>query len=133
VARVFVSTTISINSWIGATNWGKDLSGAAVDTMAKFNAAVAMLRSANGRDPAYSWANPTKWAKFETDLASNTDITGNYDETIKGIKAMGIEPLMVVAVRSAGPLPPAGRCVGTCWKRVGVLRSQKAAGGCLLQ
>jgi hypothetical protein len=98
VARVFVGTTISITSWVGATNWGKDLSGSLVDTQAKWQAAVAALRTPNGRDPNYAWTNPTKWTKFETDLATNTKYNGNYNDTMAGLKSMNVEPLMVVAV-----------------------------------
>lgn len=96
--RVFVNTATSITTWIGSANWGKDLSGALVDSQAAFNTAVAALRSPNGRDPGYAWANPTKWARFETDLAGSSAITGNYNETIAALNAMGVQPLMVIAV-----------------------------------
>jgi hypothetical protein len=113
--RVFVNSATGISTFVGSTNFGKDMNGAVVDTLAKFNAAVAALRTPNGRDPSYAWPLPTRWAKLETDLAGNSSITGNYNNTVHGMKELGMEPLMVIAVGGSPAAAGSGqRCGCSC-------------------
>ena len=93
----------SIRTTVGSSNWGNDLSGAPVTTLAAFNAAVAQLRTSQGRNPAAagSFANPPQWAIVESVLAltdtssASNAIDGNPAATVASLASIGIVPLAV--------------------------------------
>ncbi len=96
----------SLRATVGTSVWGSSLSGTAVNSQASFNAAVAQLRSVNGRSPSASgvWTNPPQWARVEAALATTDDsepseeIDGNPNATVASLAALGIVPLAVTQI-----------------------------------
>jgi hypothetical protein len=92
---------------ISAANWGQDMNGAPVTTLAAFNAAVAQLRAPAGHNPALvgNYAYPPPWAVIEANgaavIGDTTDYnpaqSGNADNTIAQMSAMlGVRPVAVM-------------------------------------
>ena len=69
-ARVFLPTTggQQLAGWVGAENWGQSLGGEVVGNRTAFDAAVAVLRTPAGHNPAlaYTFANPVEWDWLDT-------------------------------------------------------------------
>ena len=93
---------------VGSANWGHDLNGATVTSWSDFKAAVALLRSPAGHDPANTaWANPARFAQIEQTLATtdtsapSEEIDGNPNATIASLASLGIVPLVVTQVSCA--------------------------------
>ncbi len=65
---------------VGSLYFGRDLNNAAVTSWETFQAAVALLRTPAGHDPASTaWANPGRWAQVEATLAT-TDTSAPSEE-----------------------------------------------------
>ncbi len=73
-ARYFVNPIMNVTSWTVAGNcpWGNDLNNNSVSSLATFLGAVSQLRTANGRNWTYPWANPFKWSALYQLLTNNT-------------------------------------------------------------
>ncbi len=92
-----------LSNTVGKNNWGEDLMGAPVISLAGWNAAVAELRSQTGRNPTNpgNYPNPAQWVAVEralatTDTATPADaIDGNPNATVAALASMGIVPLAV--------------------------------------
>jgi hypothetical protein len=92
---------------VGTANWGQDLNGAPVTSLATFNAAVAQLRAPAGHNPALAanYAYPPPWAVIDANgaavIGDTTDYnpaqSGNADNTIAQMSAMlGVRPVAVM-------------------------------------
>ena len=78
--------------------WGSDLSGTPVTSVSSFHAAVAQLRSPEGRTPpSNAYENPPKWAAFEAMMATGTTAPdgGSMEATVAAAQAVGVDPLLV--------------------------------------
>jgi hypothetical protein len=94
-----------LKNTVGNANWGEDLNGAVVNSLARFNEAVAQLRSRTGRSPAPAdqarFRNPAQWDAVEsvlstTDMEEAADaIDGNPAASIATLASLGIIPLVV--------------------------------------
>lgn len=95
------TTLSSFVSHAGGT-YGADLTGAPVNSVVEFEAAVAQLRSVQGRTPnaAHTWANPPAWAAFAAQMNANasTPDGGSLSATVAALVANGIETLLVFSL-----------------------------------
>ena len=95
-----------LRNFVGNSNYGNDMNGAAVTSFAQWQAAVAQLRSSTGRNPASAgtFANPPKWSAVDavlatTDFADPADaLDGNPNATVASLAAMGLVPLAVTQI-----------------------------------
>lgn len=92
----------SIKTTVTGT-WGNDLNNVPVTSLAGFNAAVALLRTPAGHNPASagSFANPPAWSIIEAQLALTDNskpsnaIDSNPNATLASLAAIGLVPLCV--------------------------------------
>ena len=88
-ARVFVEPVATIQGFLSnnKNKWGEDLNGNNVTSSATFQAAVATLRSANGRNWSYPWANPFPYQALVTSIGSVSQaIYGSTESIIDSLK-----------------------------------------------
>ena len=79
--------------------WGASLNNTAVVDRATFVAAITVLRSAAGHDPAAPWPRAAQWASVEAALAT-TDVAleGNPNATVAALTSVGVPPLVVTQI-----------------------------------
>lgn len=97
-ARVFVEPVATIQGFLSnnKNKWGEDLNGNNVTSSATFQAAVATLRSANGRNWSYPWANPFPYQALVTSIGSVSQaIYGSTESIIDSLRSIGIENILV--------------------------------------
>ncbi len=95
-ARLFVTTSSDLRTFIGSTLWGKNLDGVTVSTQTDFLNAVNKLRTPEGRNQAYPWKNPVKWKTIFDQISSvSRAIYGSDENTINNLNSIGISTLVV--------------------------------------
>jgi hypothetical protein len=90
----------------GSSAFGKNLNGVVVDSLAAFNAAVALLRTPAGHDinNAGGLAKPAQWATVEEVLATtdtsepSQEIDGNPAASVASLATINIIPLVVTQI-----------------------------------
>ena len=94
-ARLFVNPVTNLRSFIGAS-FGKNLNGLNVSSRSDFYAAIASLRTLNGRNSTYPWKNPVKWQTLFNLIASVTQpLYGSDEYTILRLNNLNIKTLVV--------------------------------------
>jgi hypothetical protein len=104
--RIFSGPTgaSSLSSFVGSTQYGRDLNGGTVDTAAKFAAAIAELRLRKDLTNGFIYVNPVLWDKIDTRLAAISTIdledkvSGSDNTTFAELPSMGIDPLVLVSL-----------------------------------
>jgi hypothetical protein len=87
-ARFFVNPIFNIKSFVGSI-WGNDLNNNTISNLTEFYAAIAQLRTPNGRNPSYPWPNPLKWTALYTTLTTvTTPVYGSYDNTVNQLNSL---------------------------------------------
>ena len=95
-----------LKNFIGGSNYGNDMNGNPVTTLAQWQAAVTQLRTPAGHNLANAgtFANPPKWSAVEavlatTDFSAPADaLDANPNATIASLAAMGLVPLAVTQI-----------------------------------
>ena len=103
IQQTATSTIASTSSTVRSYSWGNDFNNATVASAANFNAAVAMLRSFNGRTTynAGGYVYPAAWNQVETNMgttdtsSAGAELVGNPSATVKSLNAVGISTLVV--------------------------------------
>lgn len=63
---------------------------------ATFQAAIATLRTANGRNATYAWANPFPYTELYTSIATGTTaIYRNSEYIINSLKSIGVTNILL--------------------------------------
>jgi hypothetical protein len=94
-ARRFVNSLSNLRTFIGTTNWGKDLNGTNVNNQNDFNTAVASLRTSNGRNLNFNWINPVKWSSIFGYMNSSSGVYGSDENAMKQLRSINISTLVV--------------------------------------
>ena len=97
-ARVFIEPVDTIQGFLSnnKNTWGLDLNGINVTSNATFQAAVATLRTANGRNATYPWANPFPYTALNTLIATVVEpIYGSSDNIITSLKNIGLTTILL--------------------------------------
>jgi len=68
-ARFFVNPILNVNQFTGNI-WGHDLNNNTINNSSMFWSAISQLRTPNGRNASYPWANPFKWNALNTALTT---------------------------------------------------------------
>lgn len=93
---MFVTSTTNLRTFIGNSQWGRDLNGVNVTNKGEFQAAIGDLRSPNGRNTTYNWRNPVKWSLvFKNINTTSRAIYGSDENTINTLINMKINTLVV--------------------------------------
>ena len=91
-----------LRTFIGTTNWGKDLNGGLVSSKVLFFNAIASLRTTNGRSFSYPWNTPVKWAQIFKYMNTVSGVHGSDDDTISKLRGLGISLLAVEGIDCGG-------------------------------
>ena len=83
--------------------WGNDMNNGTVDSLAAFQAAVALLRTPAGRDPSNPsrFFYPPSWAVVERNMATTDtskasyELAGNPNSTAAALSALNVSMLVV--------------------------------------
>lgn len=96
--RLFVTFAYDLRNLIGAVQWGKDLNGVNVVNQASFIQAVQTLRTPNGRNQAYPWANPVQWSQLKAATSLSAPINGSIDDIVQNLNNLQIKKLFVLNI-----------------------------------
>ncbi len=91
-----------LRTFIGTTNWGKDLNGILVKDKITFTNAIALLRTKNGRSLTYAWKTPVKWSAIFNYMSVDAGVHGSDDNTISKLAALGVSLLAVEGIGCSG-------------------------------
>jgi hypothetical protein len=65
--------------------------------MTLFQAAMTELRSKNGINATYPWANPLKWSSMNSFIQTvSQTIYGSYEYVLDMLNTLGIKPLLTI-------------------------------------
>jgi hypothetical protein len=91
-----VSSISNLRTFIGTTNWGKNLNGVTVNNRLDFQNSIADLRTLNGRNQNYNWVNPIQWTTIINNINKvSQDIYGSDENSITKLNSINISTLVV--------------------------------------
>ena len=91
-----MSSTSNLKTFIGTTNWGKNLNGLLVNNRQDITYAIADLRTLNGRNQNYNWVNPVQWSTIINQINQvSQDIYGSDENSMNKLNSINITTLVV--------------------------------------